>query len=101
MQIQQGDVLIQAKAIPDAAKPKKGRTVAHGEHTGHHHTFAPDCDVELYESGDGTLYCRVVSEQATLTHQEHGPVTLPRGDYEIGRVLEYDYEANEARHVAD
>ena len=99
MKIQQGDVLIWTEAIPNDAKPRKSTTVAVGEATGHHHTIT-DGDVEMYER-DGVLYCRVVGESATLTHQTHGPVTLPRGEFRFGVVVEYDYFKMAARPVVD
>jgi len=98
MLIQQGDVLIKQT---DKIKGKKldHLTLAQGEHTGHHHTIT-EGEAELYEH-EGTLFLCVSSEQATLTHQEHGPVTIPAGNYEIGIVQEYDHFAEEARNVRD
>lgn len=98
MLIQQGDVLIKST---NAVKGKKLNhlTLAQGEATGHHHTITKG-DAELYEK-DGTLYLSVKSEEATLTHQEHNPVTIPKGDWEIGIVQEYDHLMQEGRNVAD
>ena len=98
MLIQQGDVLIK-KVSEVKGKKLKHLTLAKGEHTGNHHTIT-EGDAELYEH-EGTLFLKVKSEEATLTHQEHGPVTIPRGDYEIGIVQEYDHFAEEARRVRD
>lgn len=36
-----------------------------------------------------------------LTHQEHGTIPLPAGEYAADRVREYDHYAEEARRVAD
>lgn len=97
--IQQGDVLIQSSKIPKEAKRRRGRAVlAEGEHTGHAHV-AEGADVELYEK-DGVLYVHCPNG-CEVTHQEHNRVTLPAGDYTIGRVQEYDHFAEEARNVAD
>ena len=104
MLIQQGDVLFKMiDALPDGlavkASPRKGLvTFAEGEVTGHHHSCVAD-GVTLYEK-DGVLYCGVEKE-ATVTHQEHGPVTLPPGNYRIGIVREVDHLADEIRNVAD
>ena len=98
MLIQQGDVLIK-KVNGIKGKKLNHLTLAVGEATGHHHTIT-EGDAELYEL-DGVLYLRVNSEEATLTHQEHKPVVIPRGEYEIGIVEEYDHFAEEARNVVD
>lgn len=98
MLIQQGDVLIKnAKEIK--GKKLNHKTLAKGEATGHHHTIT-EGDVELYEH-EGTLFLKVKSDEATLTHQEHAAVVIPQGEYEIGIVREYDHFSEEAREVQD
>lgn len=98
MFLQQGDVLI--KSTQRVKGKKVGHlTLAKGEATGHHHTITKG-DATLYEQ-DGTLYLHVESEKATLTHQEHKTIEIPKGDWEIGIVREYDHFAEEARRVAD
>lgn len=100
MQYQQGDVLIWEDKIPSDATRRESRIIARGEATGHAHVVESE-DVELFEC-DGTLYCRVISEKgATITHQEHGPVVLPQGEFRFGIVQEYDYDAAESRNVMD
>lgn len=95
---QQGDVLIKkVKAVK--GKKLNHLTLAEGEATGHHHTITKG-DAELYEH-EGTLFVKAKSDEVELTHQEHKTVTLPKGDYEIGIVKEYDHFAEEARRVAD
>jgi hypothetical protein len=42
---------------------------------------------------DGTLYLRVVADRATIIHQEHRPITLPRGSYRVWAQREYSPEA--------
>jgi hypothetical protein len=98
MLIQQGDVLI--KKVSEIKGKKLGHlTLAKGESTGHHHTIT-EGEVELYEH-EGILFLRVNSEKATLTHQEHAPVEIPQGEYEIGIVREYSHFDEEARNVRD
>jgi uncharacterized cupin superfamily protein len=98
MFIQQGDVLIK-KVSGIKGKALNHLTLAQGEHSGNHHTITYG-DAVLYEH-EGTLFLRVDSDEAILTHQEHNTVTIPKGDYEIGIVREYDHFAEEARRVAD
>ena len=98
MLYQQGDVLVKSS---DRVKGKKLHhlTLALGEATGHHHTITKG-DAELYDF-KGTLFLHVESDEAELTHQEHNTIVLPKGDYEIGIVQEYDHFAEEARSVQD
>lgn len=99
MLIQQGDLLIEkVKMVPKNAKKLPHCTLAAGEHTGHAHV-AEGVDVELYEK-DGVLYVHCPNG-CEVTHQEHKAVTLPAGDYTIGRVQEYDHFVEEARQVQD
>lgn len=102
-QFQQGDVLIVEAKVPKGAKPVQaqgGRFIlAEGEVTGHAHAIEECPDVELFEH-EGTLYLRT-KDDTTVKHEEHGPVTVPKGDYEIGIVQEYDYDTEERRNVAD
>ena len=95
---QQGDVLIK-KVTEIKGKKLNHLTLAVGEATGHHHTIT-EGDCELYDEGD-IKYLRVISDKATLTHQEHKPLVIDKGDYQIGIVREYDHFAEEARRVAD
>lgn len=97
MYYQQGDVLIK-KVNKIKGKKLDHVTLAQGEHTGHHHTITKG-NAELYEE-KGTLYLKT-NEECELTHQEHNVITLPKGDWEIGIVQEYDHFAEEAKNVAD
>jgi hypothetical protein len=98
MYFQQGDVLIK-KCTKTKGKKLKHLTLAYGEATGHHHTIT-EGEAELYDK-DGTLYLKVKSDKAILTHQEHDTVTIPKGDYKVDIVREYDHFSEEARRVQD
>ena len=95
---QQGDVLM--KRV-DGVKGKKVKhlVLAKGESTGHAHTVI-EGDAVLYEH-EGTLFLHVESESAVIGHEEHGAVTIEKGDYEIRIVREFDHFAEEARNVQD
>lgn len=97
--LQQGDVLISQSKIPQKAIKLPHLTLAIGEATGHHHTIT-EGEAELLEA-DSKWYLRVLSEEAILTHQEHKPITILKGEYEIGIVQEYDHFAEEAKRVQD
>ena len=62
--------------------------LAEGEVTGHKHRIS-DGEAELYEE-NGTLYLRVVSQIATLSHEEHKAIQIPQGNWQIRIQREYD-----------
>jgi len=104
MLYQQGDVLLTTvKRLPGKGKKVKsynGRLIlADGEATGHAHAVAVAEGVEMREiSGNLYLCC---DKAATITHEEHGAITVPPGKYRVDRVQEYDHFAEEARDVQD
>lgn len=107
--IQQGDVLFFAQTeetqLPEGCKPRKadhrGAVFAEGEHTGHYHGTL-DAGVSLFDAPDGSMWARVAGPKpATITHQEHGAVTLNPGTYRIGIVKEVDPFSKEIHDVRD
>ena len=77
---------------------EQGRIIlAHGEVTGHAHGIT-EGNAELYEE-NGVLFLHVESETALLTHEEHGPIALPRGDFKI--TIQREYEPKGWRQVED
>lgn len=96
----QGDVLISRATIPTnttEVKPRNGRLIlAEGEVTGHHHSI-PAINAIMFMLGQ-QMYVRA-DQPVTLTHQEHGPITIDAGDYAITIQREYTPEA--VRNVAD
>lgn len=96
---QQGDVWIESAQIPESATHVDTKVLAEGEATGHAHRVV-EGDVEML-AVQGEQYMRVFSDRAVVAHEEHKPIILPKGDYRFGQVVEYDYETEEARYVAD
>jgi len=94
---QQGDVLIFEVSQIKGKKRAKNH-LAEGEATGHYHEAVGE-GVLVLES-DGEMYIDAPNG-ATVTHQEHKHIELPPGKYRVGRVLEYDHFAEEARRVQD
>ncbi len=93
MMWRQGDVFIAAvPSIPAGATPRPHCVLAEGEITGHSHRVEGQRVAELYEHS-GTLYLKVTAASARVIHQEHGPVTLPRGCYRVWPQREYSPEA--------
>jgi hypothetical protein len=94
-----GDVLVERiERIPVAAIKRPHLVLAEGEITGHVHRIADPASAELYEL-EAERYLRVVSSTATLLHEEHGPINLPRGNYRVWRQREYS--PREVRLVRD
>jgi hypothetical protein len=104
----QGDVLfVQISALPSGEQKKRENgTVAYGEVTGHSHRLAVLESAEVLEIGSG-LFVRVSEDggigiegdAATFVHEEHAPVTLPPGNYEVR--IQREYSPEEIRNVID
>ncbi len=96
----QGDVLFRfVKALP--AGERKKRATGHileGEATGHIHRIADLAAAEVLEINDG-LYLSATEQGVSIVHEEHDPIVLPAGDYEVVRQREYSPE--EIRNVVD
>ncbi len=101
-QLRQGDVLLElvdeAKAKGAKAVKQKGDRVilAYGEATGHHHAV-PLAEAALLAKG-AERFLRV-PKQGTLSHEEHGPIRLPSGTYEV--TIQREYAPGEIRNVLD
>ncbi len=107
----QGDLLIERvsdlEAVPSAMPLGTTSVVlAEGERTGHAHVLEGNVhffrDEGLAVDVPNALYighAKVVDGTARISHEEHGPVMLPRGTYRIRRQREFD--PKDARLVAD
>lgn len=102
--IRQGDVILISLNQPSSAagsqalgKKLPHLTLAEGEVTGHSHRISQG-KAELYEK-EGTLYLRVLSETATLTHEEHKAIQIPQGNWMVR--IQREYEPEGWRYVAD
>lgn len=95
--LRQGDViLIPASETVTGAKLAH-LTLAEGEVTGHRHRITQGT-AELYER-NGTLYLKVLSPTALLTHEEHQPIAVSKGDWIVR--IQREYEPEGWRYVAD
>lgn len=98
---QQGDVLgRKLDALPEGERKIVGKLrciLAHGE-SGHSHVVESD-DAELIQIGERILL--KLEKAATVRHEEHRPIKLAPGIWEIGRVKEYDYFQQMERQVMD
>ena len=73
--------------------------LAEGEATGHYHS-ATSQDAVLWESSSGTRVLDA-SSGTEIVHQEHGPIRLNPGNYDVTKVVEYDHFLEESRSVVD
>jgi len=85
----QGDLFIQpVPALPRTKDLLRHGVLLEGEATGHSHRIENLDTAEVFQDRDN-LYVRVVADSARIIHQEHGPITLPRGMYRAWRQREY------------
>lgn len=92
MLFRHGDVLIEkVSKIPQGARRLRHRTLAHGELTGHSHRICEKEKVALWQEA-GELFLEIGAKQATVVHQEHAPIELPKGSYRVWRQREYTPE---------
>lgn len=102
--IRQGDVLlVPTDASSRAAVVKRDGdgsvTLAHGEVTGHRHRLVDDHVALREPEARKTRHLSVVKTEARLLHEEHSPITVRPGQYDLPRQVEYTPE--EIRNVAD
>ena len=86
-------------------------TVAHGEATGHTHSFrmsqqASNVAITAYGGiktrvGDVPEFIKITGDSATIKHEEHKPLTIPTGHYKVSIVREFDHISGTARFVVD
>jgi hypothetical protein len=90
----QGDVLLRrVDDIPmtlTLVPREDGRIVlAHGEVTGHAHAIdAPEDEAALLTADDHRRFLRLVRD-VDLRHEEHDPISLPAGNYQVIRQREW------------
>jgi len=94
--MRQGDIILQPTTNIEGNKLSH-LTLAEGEVTGHSHRIS-DGDAELYEN-KGTLYLKVFSKTAILTHEEHHKIEIPKGKWIVR--IQREYEPKGWRYVAD
>lgn len=103
---QHGDVLGRPLShLPEGQKTKRERVngrliIMEGEATGHMHAIE-EKGADVWVMDNGEVLLDVTAQEVTITHEEHKPLTIPRGVYQIGQVLEQDHFQDQIRHVLD
>jgi hypothetical protein len=108
----QGDLLLErvTDVAPSGAIQENlagmAMVLAEGEESGHRHAIAEPVtlfrDDKLAKDIPADLYIghlKVTSDYARVTHDEHAPITLPRGTYRVRRQRELGPQ--DARVLAD
>ena len=94
----QGDVfIVPLNELPDGltgARP----VLAEGEVTGHSHRISDPATAQVLVR-QNRMYLRVTASSATIVHEEHGPLTIPKGSYEVR--IQREYHPQEIRRVVD
>ena len=101
LRFRQGDVLlISASPISEGQGQKLPHLVlAEGEVTGHKHQVT-EGQAELYEENN-VLFLRVLSQTATLVHEEHQPIHLPQGTWMVMIQREYQPQDLKSYHYVE
>lgn len=98
-----GDVdIIGVEKLPEGLKEVNTLTLAFGEATGHHHSFAvaDRKNLTIYEDAQGNKWITVAKNSA-LTHQEHKTLTIKKGFYQVKIEQEFDPFKDEINKVRD
>lgn len=90
--------------VHDSAKHNKKHggefVVAEGEVTGHAHVLSGGV-FGAFMARDGGTAVLDITEEATLTHEEHGPIKVAPGRYRVGREQERRTAGDRAYDVSD
>src|SRR5574341_549052 len=91
----QGDVLLikrdrlsEGQLIPIPVDGSGRIVLAYGEVTGHAHAIADTAKARLWDAG-AERFLQVL-EKTALVHEEHAPIQLEKGVYEVRRQREWD-----------
>ena len=89
----QGDILlVEVVEIPKNIKKRDTRVIVEGEMTGHAHRMI---NGEVFDSLASVFV--VASNDARLVHDEHGPINILPGTYQVIRQREYEPRESESR----
>jgi len=96
-QYRQGDLLfVEVTVIPSSARKTGHAIIEEGEATGHKHQVL-DGSAHLFE--DGNVKFLEILESATIVHEEHAPLRLPQGLFQV--IKQREYEPEGPRYVRD
>ena len=92
----QGDLLFaRVLALPMGAR-QTSRVLAVGETTGHRHLATGR--LQVFDDGLGHIF---LTGSGQIVHEEHGPISLPEGVWEMRRQREYVPGTRTVRTIED
>ena len=86
-------------------KPKKGDIINHFHNSRIDHTVS--WDYAKHKDGrpriieDEAKALQIVADEVTIYHEEHNPITIPRGNYEVRIVREFNHITQRTQKVWD
>src|SRR5438105_2504738 len=84
-----GDVMIATvNQFPKQVRRNPSTILVRGEITGHCHRIEDPNSAILWQ-GSNESFIEVIAESARLIHEEHRPITLPKGLYRVWQQREY------------
>lgn len=99
MKLQQGDVILESIDYNIQGEKLNHLVLAEGEVTGHSHQLVNGLGQLIMM--DKIMYLQVFSETALLRHEEHRPISIPKGNWKVKIIREYDPFDDEIRRVQD
>ena len=95
--MRQGDLLIkEIDKLPEGLT-LKDNILALGEMTNHQHQMVGDCKVMIDNKGNQFIQ---TEQECQLVHNEHKPITISKGLFQVIRQREYDIKEG-TRQVMD
>lgn len=96
----QGDVLLRrVTKKPANLKATNSPVLVSGEATGHAHRVADLSNTKVFVDEAGAVCFLENTQEVTIDHEEHGPITLPPGKWDV--ILQREYSPEENRRVID
>lgn len=83
----QGDVMaIKIDKLPKGLKKKGDNVLVHSDSTMHDHTLVNGI---VYVNKEGNLFADVPRKTQIVHTEDHGPIDIPKGFYEIRRQVQH------------
>jgi hypothetical protein len=95
MMYRQGDVLIiRVEGLPqgldDIPRDNGDVVLAYGEATGHRHAIKSKAVRFGRDKESAARFLDIQEDEAKVVHEEHAPIVLPRGQYQVVTQREYE-----------
>ena len=98
MNYRHGDLLIRkVKTIPQTVEKVRGNVLAKGEVTGHKHKLSGQ--IQIFANQERKFF--EAKQETILSHQEHKPLEIPEGKYEVIQEREWNPFDEQIRRVMD